>query len=679
MKKTGILIFLISTVTILFSQTGKQDFRDDFDILHYTINLDITDLQNKMISGNTIIQLSPNKPDISEIHLELLNMEIDSVFLFKEKLSQYSYNDKLLSLPYHPEISEGKCCTEVTVYYHGHPTQDPRWGGFFFSDSTAYNIGVGMGSNPVSYGRVWFPCIDSFTDKATLEYNITVPAGLKAVCSGILILETLNSDGTSTFKWKMNQEIPVYLASVAVGDFDVIEEIYPGIKKDIPISLYVFKADVDNAKFSFQNLSKAIRSFENAFGEYVWDRVGYVEVPFGSGAMEHACNIAYPDYAVDSTLFRETLMAHELSHSWFGNLVTCKTPGDMWLNEGTTSFAEVVFLKDVYGKDAAKEHLRENHANVLTMTHVYDYGYRALYGIPHEFTYGSTVYDKGADVTHTLNGYMGDSLFFSSLKAFFKTYAFKAVNTYEFRDFLTGFSGINLTPFFDSWVFTEGFPHFSINAFSCEQINHEYRVDISVKQCLKERTLYSQDNLIDLTFIDPNLDFKTERINMSGTDQTYQFILPYKPLNVYIDLEEKIADATIDNYKVFSDTGSWDFPYTDFSIIVKSLTGRAIIQSTMNFVECDLPENPIYTFSKEKYWEIRGTTNGIIKAEGTFFVSMTENSLDSDIEDLILFYRPDNYSEFKPLNIKKIKQSEEEVVIVLKKLEFGQYIAGFKN
>ncbi len=659
-----------------FSQPEKINFRDDFDILHYSINLNITDFQNQLISGNTLIQMITNKPETSEINLELLNMEIDSVFLFKQKIENYSYNGKILTFPFKPELSQGKCCTQVTVYYHGHPVQDSRWGGFFFTDSTAYNMGVGMGSNPVSFGRVWFPCIDSFTEKATYEFNITVPKGFKAVCSGTLISETDNKDARVTFIWKMNQEVPVYLVSVAVAKYDLIESVYQGIKREIPVNLYIFAEDKANAIFSFQNLPKALRTYENDFGEYVWERVGYVEVPFSSGAMEHVCNIAYPDYAVDSTLFRETLMAHELSHHWFGNLVTCKTPQDMWLNEGWATYAEALFQESVYGKEAFKDYVRENHAKVLTMTHIYDNGFRALYGIPLEYTYGSTVYDKGGDVAHTLRGYMGDSLFFKSLTAYIKAFSYKAASTYEFRNFMSECSGIQLNNFFDTWVFTEGFPHFSIDKFIVEKINNNYRADVSINQKLKARTFYGQDNLMELTFVDEHLNLHSERINMSGTNQLFNFVLPYKPVNAFLDLDENMSDASIDNYKMFSDTGVYDFAFTDFSVTIKSCKGKAVIQSIMNYVTPNNSEHALFTLSKEKYWEIRGATVGKINAEGTFYVNMSENVPDADFEDLILLYRPDNYSEFRPIKFKKIQYNENEGLVIVKKLKFGQYITG---
>ena len=671
------LILLLSTFS--FSQTENKDFRKNIDIIHYSINLNITEFRKKEISGNTIVQLSPRNKEIDHIVLELLSMKIDSVFLFNEKINNYSYNGKLLTIPCKPDIQDDKCCTVANIYYHGNPVEDALLGGFFFSDTLAYNIGVGMDAKPNSYGRIWFPCIDSFEEKATFDFNITVPRGFKAVCSGILDSEKDNSNGTITYYWKMKQEIPTYIASVAVGKYEIIESMYKGIKRDIPVSLYMFPEDVADAKVSFQNLPEAMKAYENSFGEYVWDRIGYVEVPFMSGAMEHVCNIAYPEYAVDSTLVRETLMAHELSHHWFGNLVTCKTSGDMWLNEGWATFSEALFKEQVYGKQAYKEYVRENHVEVLTTTHIYDNGYRALYDIPHEYTYGSTVYDKGGDVAHTLRGYMQDSIFFESIREYIKAYSYKAASSHDFRDFLSEYSNIDLTDFFDTWVFTKGFPHFSVDKAFFTEEGLDYKAEVTIKQNLLARDFYGNNNFIDLTFVDEYLNFHTHRVMMSGPDETFNFAFPFKVLNVFVDLDEKISDATVDNFQIFEDAGKFNFPFTDFSILINKMKGKSIVQSTMNYLKPDNIKTEDYKISEEKYWEIRGATTGKMSAEGSFFVSMSENNLDADFDELVLLYRPDNYSEFKPVKTEPFQYSNDEGILLLKSLQLGQYVAGIKK
>ena len=675
-----ILLSIQLILIYLFGFSQNTDFRKNTDILHYSINLNITDFQNKGISGNTVVQLSPRNEELKQITLELYKLEVDSVFIFDEKISSFSYNGNLINIPYKHNKSDGKCCTKVTIYYHGHPKEDLDWGGFFFTDSSAYNIGVGMEADPVSFGRVWFPCIDDFTEKASFDFNITVPENYTAVCSGKLVSDQKNSNHTHTWKWTLKQDVPTYIVSVAVAKYDEIASVYKGIKRDIPVNLYMYPEDVANAKVSFSNLNKTLRTFENDFGEYVWDRVGYVEVPFNSGAMEHVCNIAYPEYAVDSTLTRETLMAHELSHHWFGNLVSCKTPEDMWLNEGWASYCEALFKEQVYGKEAFKDYVRENHVKVLTQAHIFDNGYLPVYGIPHDYTYGTTVYDKGADVAHTLRGYIGnDSLFFDALTAYIKEFSYKAASTDDFRDFIAGYTKIPLDNFFDTWVFTEGFPHFSVNGFKVSKSGKQYMTEFAINQRLKARNFYGQENKINLYLVDENINLIKKTLKMSGISESYNFLTKTKPLTILLDPEEKIADATVDNYKLFNDTANYNFRYTDFSVLITKLNGKALIQSVINHISPSNTSSEKFNISKEKYWDIKGAVNGKMSAEGTFYVNSDEQNLGNNFEDIILLYRPDEFSKFEPVKAKQYQYDTVQGIFIVHNLKFGQYVAGVKK
>ena len=406
MKYLFLTVLLFFFVHFGFSQ--ENDFRKDIDILHYTINLNITDLKNQEISGNTVVQLSPRKKKLKNITLELYKLNVDSVFIFDEKIKNFSYNSEIIKIPCNHDSSEGECCTKLTIYYHGHPKKDLSWGGFFFTDSSAYNIGIGMEADPVSFGRVWFPCIDDFEEKASFNFNITVPENYKAVCSGILVSDKKNTNNTQTWSWKLEQEVPVYLVSVAVGDYKEIKSVYNGIKKTIPVSLYMYPEDVANAKVSFSNLNKALRTFENDFGEYVWDRVGYVEVPFTSGAMEHVCNIAYPEYAVDSTLARETLMAHELSHHWFGDLVTCESWANIPLNESFATYFEYLWIEHEYGRFEADDHLADDY-NTYNFEHFFkNENLIRFYYKKRDDMFDAASYQKGGLILHMLRNTVGD-------------------------------------------------------------------------------------------------------------------------------------------------------------------------------------------------------------------------------------------------------------------------------
>ena len=175
--------------------------------------------------------------------------------------------------------------------------------------------------------------------------------------------------------------------------------------------LTALPGDTTNMKLSFTHLDEAMQAFEGRFGAYRWPKVGFSAVPFNAGAMEHATCIAYPKSLLDGTTNYETLMAHELSHHWWGDLVTCRTAEDMWLNEGWASFCEMLFTEALYGEEAYRDAVRDNHKDVLLYAHRSDGGRFPVSGIPLNITYGDHVYNKGADVARNLRSFMGDEDF----------------------------------------------------------------------------------------------------------------------------------------------------------------------------------------------------------------------------------------------------------------------------
>src|SRR4051812_511852 len=106
-------------------------------------------------------------------------------------------------------------------------------------------------------------------------------------------------------------------------------------------------------------------------------------------------------------------MAHELSHHWWGNLLTCETPEDMWINEGWASFSADLFFEWQYGKPTYLQRVKSRHEDIVHYLHHTEGGFRAISGLPHNLTYGSHVYEKGADMIHNLRGYLGDADFFA--------------------------------------------------------------------------------------------------------------------------------------------------------------------------------------------------------------------------------------------------------------------------
>ena len=625
----------------------KTTTSDSMDVLHYSINLDIIYLSNKNISGNTELLITSKINGLTNIKLDLLRLTVDSIIFDTQPISIWNYNDTLLSFTPTNSLDIGDTVS-CFIYYHGQPRKDPSgWGGFYFSnDSTfAFNMGVGMKDNPHNYGRIWYPCIDDFVDRATYDFNITVKNGNVAICNGTL--ESTNSgSNTVEYAWKLHNDIPTYLASVAIGPYVAVRDTFNGVNGAIPIAIYVTQSKVSQAQASFINLKQILTAFEQYYGPYRWERVGYVGVPFNSGAMEHATSIAIGLGYINGALTYETLFAHELSHHWFGDLVTCSSAPDMWLNEGWAVFSEAMYQEMLYGKEAYKNNMRELLFSVLKNAHHNDGSYLAVAGVPHNLTYGTTVYDKGGTVAHSIRGYLGDYKFFSMLHDYMSQNAFTDQSSIDFRNFISSNTGINMNDFFDAWVFEPGFSQFSIDSFEVTGSSAPYSADVWMRQRLNHKPNFAKSNRIPITFMDDNWNRIDTVIEFSNQSGMKSFSLTFKPTAVFCDLDERLADATTDYAPIITQTGLLDYSLSYFKLDVKQINDSAQFQITHNWVA---PETlgvnyPGLRISTRHYWTVNGVYPANYDATGSFrYYRATD--LDNDIilsryDSLIMLYRP---------------------------------------
>lgn len=615
------------------------------DVLHYELNLDFTKRQQSIISGNALIT-ARSLENRNQIRLDLLGLSVDSV-LFNGVSKSFTHNSDSLLIDLNTTVATTDTF-EIRVYYGGSPQQDASgWGGFYFSGNYSYNLGVGFAADPHNYGRVWYPCIDNFTDRATYEFNIKTDTLSKAICNGLLTGTINNGDGTQNWHWKLNQSIPTYLASVAVANYEFVEFQHNGLEGQIPVLLGGRANDTSNMKQSFLHLPDAIDAFEEMLGPYLWDRVGFVLVPFNSGAMEHATNIAFPQSAANGTLDFETLMTHEFAHNWWGNLITCETQEDMWINEGWATYMPILFDNYFYGNIRYLNSYREKHREVLQWAHIRDDGYKAISGISHEYTYGSHVYDKGADVAHTLMAYLKED-YFPCLKNLMQQKAFQNLNSEEFRDFLSQCSGRNLDDFFDNWVFNPGFPHFSVDSFTVSNDGNSFNVDIVIRQ--KTKAAPALFNNVPIEILIGNADNeKVFELNMLGSCGTYSASLDFAPSFVAIDPYQKIADATTDYWIEIDSLGNYNLNDALAKIEVTQ-AGSNKLQVTKHWIAPDswpnAPQN--LHISLEGYWSVKGlldeNTDASLELIYDGGTNGTNAHLDKDLlstteDNLVVLYR----------------------------------------
>lgn len=588
-----------------FMKDGRPD---SIDVLHYDVEVAKLDKEAGTLSGECRIEFRSLKEDIEKFRLDLAGFQVDWVLKDGEEIEYVRDAEKEeLLLQFPAPLKKGERA-EVKIAYEGEPVVDETgWGGTYFRNGYVFNLGVGFGAKPHSYGRTWFPCVDHFRERASYSFRVVAPEGEKAVCSGIL-RDTADVDEGKRWHWELEKEVPPYLVSFAVGEFSTLHWEYESVTgRKVPVRIDVPPGEREDAEGSFAHLDEAMVQYEKHFGPYRWPRVGYVAVPFPSGAMEHATNIAYPEASVNGTPNSDDLMSHELSHSWWGNLVTCGTPWDMWINEGMASFSEFLFFEGLDGKAGYREKVRENHKGVLLSAHLKDgRERRAVYGIPHRYTYGAHVYDKGADVVRTFRYLLGDSLFFGAMKHTLQEHAYENMATYRLGELWEEYSERPVEAYFEDWLLRPGHPHFSVKGLEKAK-EGSYRIE------LEQRGTISSEPYrfipLDLLFFGSDGQRITKTVRISEKEEKLSVPLPFEPVQVSLDPGGKLAQAQLIDTATVQKPVVRSFEHVDATLDLDTLDGPAFVDLRQHIIspELDDLEKAERKFSKERYWSIGGT------------------------------------------------------------------------
>lgn len=658
MMRFSTLLLLVSAVLFFDNNAQSQtvfpyDTRSDsINIVHYNVQLDVRDFTTFVLAGQTEVIFKPLVNGITEIRLDLIGLGVDSIKDPNGNNLSFSPETTGFTVNLGTTFNAGDS-TSIDIFYHGSPVQDPVFGGFYFNSNFAYNVGVSLEDIPHNYGKTWFPCFDNFTTRSTYDLFVRTLPNHDAACGGVHQSTTINADLSETHHWKVNQTIPSYLVSVAVANYVFVEDSFTDYQNNpVPVRLAAFATDTTDMKNSFINLENAFDLYEQKWGPYHWDRVGYVLVPMTAGAMEHAMNIAFPMAAADGGLSWQSVMAHELSHHWWGNLITCRTAEDMWINEGSASYCEYLFTEEFSGRASYESEVRGKHKDLLRTCHIKDSNYWALSGVPLEHTYGNTTYLKGADMLHTLRGYLGDSLFFHGLATLLDQNQFSDMDAIEYRDKLSVITGVNLDDFFAGWIFQAGWPHISIDSITTIPNGPNFDVSIHLRQKLVARSNYANNVPVTLTLRDANWNTFEQTILSSGMNNTVTVSVPFLPSTAYLNRDELISHAVTANYVTIDNPGSRNLSHANITLQIQTVTDSAFVVVEHNWAAPDpvLNWDNGYLISPQRYWRIDGIWNAGFTTNATFRYQGQENLsggyLDHQLilgaeDSLVLLYRPD--------------------------------------
>lgn len=650
---------ILGTTSLSHSQVVfPHDTRSDsVDIKHYNIRLDLRDFSTYVLYGSTDVVFKPLVNGINSLDLDLLDLTVDSIKDEGGVLLSHTNHGLGFRTNLGATYNTGDS-THITVYYHGNPITDPTFGGFYWNANYAFSIGISLDDIPHNYGKTWFPCFDNFTTRSTYDIYITTQAIHHGVAGGVFQSTSINPDLSETHHWKINQTIPTYLASAGAGNYVFVKDGYTNYLNDtVPVWLAARPTDTTNMKNSFINLEAAFDIYEAKWGPYRWDRVGYMLESMNSGAMEHAMNIGYPALLANGGLTYQSIMVHELSHHWWGNLVTCRTAEDMWINEGSAVYSEYVFTENFSGRAAYEAAVRNEHKDLLRICHVTDAGYWPLSGVPQTHTYGTTTYSKGADMIHSIRAYLGDSLFFEGLQELLEQNKFSDIDAIEYRDELSAITGVNLNDCFDTWIFQGGWPHVSIDSLDAVSAGPNYNVTVYLKQKLVGRSNYSTQVPVTLTLRDDNWNTYEQTIYSSGANNTVVLTVPFLPTVSYLNKDELISHAVTASYAVPKVTGVQSMSHGNMNLNIQTITDSAFVVIEHHWAAPDpvLDWSKGYTISPQRFWRVDGiftpgfSTNATLQYNGktTGSNSHLDHLLITGTEDsLILLYRPNRATDW---------------------------------
>lgn len=653
------LFLLISTLSnTIFAQqhackSGRADAAaldprsDTLDIVHTDIRLDMSNLPTPGVIGECTISFLAKIAGIQSITLDLLALEVDSV-THSSGLLTFSQEGEKVQIELAQSLNINESDT-LTVYYQGIPEDDASgFGGFSFSGGYAYNIGVGFLADPHNFGRVWFPCFDNFVERCTYSVEVISPENLTSYCGGIMTSDVVEN-GIRTRRWELNQEIPSYLASVAVAPFEELNYTWESLLyPELNVKLAAVAGDTQAVKNAFVSLEPIFHEFEAHFGPYRWDRVGYVMVPFGAGAMEHATNIAYPRALLSTgAAGNQHIMAHELAHNWFGNLATCRTASEMWLNEGWASYTERLFDEWIINRETYEAEVRLNHLRMLQLCHVRDGGYWPLSNVPHEYTYSNSTYERPSDIIHTLRSYMGDSLFYLGLRNYLNTYTFQDANSEDFQAALEETTNLDLESFFTDWVHTPGWGEFIVD--SVEFLSAQtYRIYYSQRSAGNEHTYTNVP--FELSFRGENFEFFADNVVLSGPNGSVDVDVPFSPVFATLNRDEAISEAMTAEERFIKTTGNQNWSNALIEVNTQEVGDSVLVRVEHHWVEASPMKEPfsVYQPSNRRFWRVDGVLKDGFRASLKFTYNgrtlgtssgWLDHELITNEENLYLMYR----------------------------------------
>ena len=550
------LFSLISLFSALFVfSTAAQNTRPNFnrqrsyDVQHYVLRVSFN-RKNKQIFGDTTVRFKPLSRDFEIVELDAVDLDFETVKLEPsgQDLNFRAENGKIfvnLDKKYDPQD-----LISLRFKYSAKPAK-----GIYFVEEVKKREEITFPSQIWTQGeaqeaRHWFPSFDFPSDKATSEQFITAEKDETVIGNGELLEIVANANGTKTFHYKMDIPHSTYLTSFVVGTYKKIEDKY----KEIPLGYYVYPNKTLIVPKVYGKTKNMMRIFEELTNiKYPYNKYDQTMVAdFHFGGMENITattmsdrELMLADYGFGANAV-EDLVSHELAHSWFGNLVTCKNWAELWLNEGFATFMEAAYREKMYGRADYLRKIKEN-AGEAKIADAVAKSRHALFNLSadpeDESLFDTTTYSKGGAVIHILRETVGDEAFWKGVNLYLTRNKFGNVETEDLQKALEESSKMDLGWFFDQWIYSAGYPKLLISS-KYDKTSKTLHLKITQTQKADDLTPAVFRLPLDVE-LQTNGGTKSEKIEVNQREQTFSIKLDAPMTKIRIDKNSKIPLLSI--------------------------------------------------------------------------------------------------------------------------------------
>jgi aminopeptidase N len=512
------------------------------DVQHVDLRLAL-DLEAERVSGTVTTTFRVLYDDLRSVRLSASELEIERVALVGGPALSATQDGRHLIITLDRAYQHDETFAIEIAY-----ATRPRTGMHFVKpgpDDPTRPRQVWTQGQPET-NHFWFPCHDSPNDRATTSLAVTVPAPYFALSNGRLEkVEEDSAAGSKTYFWRHDLPHPAYLVTLVVGEFAEVQDTWDGI----PVPYYVRRDREQDARLMMGKTPDMLAFFSDRFGvRYPYEKYAQVVCELYTGAMEHTSATThsftlFPDArAALDVMHPKLVVAHELVHQWFGDLLTCRDWSQLWLNESFATYFEAAYVQYDDGEDTFRYELRENLHDYLDQSYRRPIVYN-VYNTDGWELFDAHAYQKGSLVLHLLRFVLGEQGFWRAIQHYLRTNRGREVVTADLERAIEEATGRSMGQFFEQWVYRAGHPEFEVS-FNWDE---EHKLaSVSVKQTQKiDEHFPCFVTPVDIALTIPGDDqpangsgateTKTFRVQIEQKEQRFYFPLPRKPVMVRFD------------------------------------------------------------------------------------------------------------------------------------------------